>query len=173
VKVELAPATNAEFPIVQNLGRLYVYDLSEFMGWPCPPSGLFGCRNLSEYWTEPGASPFVIRYDGELAGFALVNDKGNAPETDYNMGEFFVLRKFRAQGVGTQAATLLFRRLLGLWEVMQLPPNKPAITFWRKVIGEYTEGDYTESREMVAHIGFDMIIQRFDSDRRKGARYGP
>ena len=39
--IQLTPATVKEYPIIQNMGRFYVYDISEYMGkeegWAIPP----------------------------------------------------------------------------------------------------------------------------------------
>lgn len=49
--IEILEARDEDFPIVQNLVRFYIYDLSGIMGWDCPESGLFGgCDELPEYW---------------------------------------------------------------------------------------------------------------------------
>jgi predicted acetyltransferase len=46
--------------------------------------------------------------------------------------------------VGRAAAVALFNRFPGRWEVAQLEANTAAQAFWRRVIGDYTGGDYTE-----------------------------
>ncbi|GAB3516324.1 hypothetical protein [Photobacterium alginatilyticum] len=43
--------------------------------------------------------PYFIYVDSELAGFALVRRYPSNPAI-YDMGQFFVLRKFKGQGVG-------------------------------------------------------------------------
>ena len=61
------------------------------------------------------------------------------------MGEFFVVGKFQGKGIGKKIAFELFHRFPGFWEVMQMPPNLPAITFWKKVIAEYTHNQFKET----------------------------
>ena len=67
------------------------------------------------------------------------------PGMDYRMSEFFILRRSRRSGVGKQAAYLVFDRFPGLWELSELPKNTGAIAFWRRIIGEYTSGQYEET----------------------------
>jgi predicted acetyltransferase len=55
-----------------------------------------------------------------------------------------VLRKFRRLGVGRDAATLIFNRFAGQWEVTEYVRNPGAVSFWRQVISLYTRGAYTE-----------------------------
>ncbi|MFX9101101.1 GNAT family N-acetyltransferase, partial [Acinetobacter baumannii] len=75
--------------------------------------------------------PFLLRIDGHPAGFALVKRIMDAPAT-FDMGEFFIARQYRHRGFGKSAATTLFDRFAGGWEVRQMPGNTPAQAFWRK-----------------------------------------
>jgi predicted acetyltransferase len=48
------------------------------------------------------------------------------------MAEFFILRKYRHQGIGARAAWELFDRFPGRWEVFEIIENTAAQEFWRK-----------------------------------------
>lgn len=64
--IELIEATEADLPVVGNLSSYYVYDFTEYMGWPCPESGLFGgCDEMFDDWRAGRNHPFVIRADGK------------------------------------------------------------------------------------------------------------
>ena len=189
MRVELLPATDSDLEVVRNLVPLYVHDISEWMGWDCPESGRFGgCDDLPQYWDMPPADPryrwpdgwqglpFMIRVDDRLAGFALVRrlEEGEPSVFEvsqflhlvghiFEVAEFFVLRKFRGQGVGREAAHGLFDALRGSWEVRELPDNRPAQEFWRKVISGYIHGPFAETVEPAVTAPFDMVTQRFSS----------
>jgi predicted acetyltransferase len=78
------------------------------------------------------------------------------------MGEFFVARQHRRQGIGRRAATALFDMFGGHWEVREMPANLPAQRFWRRIIADYTGGAFAETREaFAAYGGRDFIVQRF------------
>jgi predicted acetyltransferase len=53
----------------------------------------------------------------------------------------------RRRGVGQRAASLLFSRFDGEWEVLEDDSNRDALAFWRRVIGQHTSGRYREIRE--------------------------
>lgn len=150
MKINIAPATTEQMSVIQNMARFYAYDLSKSCGfyelfdWSFPENGLYEARDFSKYW-QPNCYPFIIRMDGELAGFALINKIGSAPEVDWNMGEFFIVGKFQGKGIGRQVAFELFNMFPGKWEVMQMPPNLPAIKFWKKVVAEYTSDQFIET----------------------------
>jgi predicted acetyltransferase len=170
--VELIPGGEADRDVLQAMGRFYVYDISEFTGWPCPPVGLYECADFGPYWSEPGAHCFFIEVAGERAGFVLIDRHGTLPRTEYNVAEFFVLRKFKGRGIGRIAATMIFDRFRGPWEVMQLLENSGAIAFWRKVIAAYTGGRYHEARRYAPHLEKEMNVISFDS-RAHGTGVAP
>jgi len=142
--IELIEAAVEDKPVVQNLLELCEHDLSEFGGWDVTDHGLFGYHYLDHYWSEAGRYPFLVRVGGRLAGLALIRDVQEQGAVVHVMAEFFVLRKYRRQGVGRGLALLLFDRFPGRWRVEQIPGNDPALAFWRKVIGEYTGGRFAE-----------------------------
>ena len=49
--------------------------------------------------------------------------------TCMDMSEFFVLRVFREQGVGNEAAKKLWEKFPGKWQVRVLKSNTPAYPF--------------------------------------------
>jgi predicted acetyltransferase len=149
--IEVTLAGLPEKTALLNLMELYLYEFSDMEGLDLDDSGRYGYRYLDLYWTEAGRHPFLIRVDGKLAGFALVRKGssllGESPhpgEGCTHMAEFFILRKYRRQGAGTRAARELFDRFPGRWEVAEIPENGFATSFWRRVIGEYSGGDYEE-----------------------------
>lgn len=142
--LSITPADRRHLPIVQNLARFYIYDMSEFMGWRCPESGLFGgCDEFFEDWQRNVNHPFVIRARGELAGFAGVKAMQVDNVAGHCIQEFFMLRKFRRQGLGKRAAEDIFSRFPGAWHIEQLAMNAPAQAFWRAVVSAYTHGAFT------------------------------
>ncbi len=105
-QVEVISASAEQSPILANLLELYVHDFSAFLDVELGPDGRFGYPNLDLYWSKPGRHPFLIRVDGKIAGFLLVKKgsefSGNHSVLD--MAEFFILRRYRRQGIGTEVA---------------------------------------------------------------------
>jgi predicted acetyltransferase len=62
----------------------------------------------------------------------------------FSIAEFFILRKYRLQGIGKAVAVEIFNLHRGEWEVYQKESNKPAQLFWNKTIKEYTKGQFSE-----------------------------
>lgn len=146
LQVEVVPVAGGEASVLRHLVDLYVYDFSELLGLDVGEDGRFAFRELSPYFSEAGRHPFFVRAGGKLAGFALVDGRSRVTGTDgtHDMTEFFILRRYRRQGVGERAARAVFDRFPGTWEVRQRPENLPAIAFWRRVIDRHTAGRFRE-----------------------------
>jgi predicted acetyltransferase len=154
-----APVLDADYPVVQNLSSYYVYDMSEYLGWTCPETGRFGrCDEFFKDWRASWNHPFVIRAEGELAGFAGV--ALDQLHQDHCIQEFFILRKFRRQGVGTAAAHQLFNHFPGKWRVGYLVRNTAAAAFWQAAVQAYACGEDVECTEDDTPWGM-MITLRF------------
>ena len=144
----------AERPVLDHLLQLYLHDFSEHAALDSPygevnENGLFTYPpGLDPYWREPGRVPLLIRADGCIAGFMLLNRWSALDRPlDRSVAEFFVLRKYRSAGVGTLAARQAFGRYPGHWEVPVADYNQGALAFWRAVLSSLPAAQVT------AHTG--------------------
>ncbi len=148
--MEVVAATLEDRTVFRNLMHLYLYDFSEYTGDDVDENGFFEDEYLDRYWVEPARYPFLVKVEGHYAGFVMVRDmgafeiEGQGTERTYSIAEFFVMKKYRRRGIGKRLAFAIFDRFHGRWWVSQEMPNVPAQQFWRRVIGEYTGGSYTE-----------------------------
>lgn len=166
--IKLIPATLKEYPIIQNMGRFYVYDMSEYVGmeegWEIPEDGLYECIDFKKYWEDENTFPFIVRYQNEMVGFAIIDKKGSRAEINFNMAQFFILRKFKNKGIGRYVAQQCFKEFPGIWEVMVIPGNEGAYRFWRATIKQYTSNNFTEYTRDIAHFNNSRKnIFNFDS----------
>ena len=134
--------------MLENLVQLYVYDWSELSGLDVGDDGRFGDLPLEPYWVDDWRHPFLLRVGDRLAGFALILEHSRLTGAHgvFDMAEFFVMRRYRRQGVGIAAAFAAFDRFKGPWEVRQRDENAAATAFWHRAIGDYTRGNYEERR---------------------------
>ena len=147
--IELAPALLSDQKVIENLWPLYVYDMSEYTG--CGPSaeGRYddGRPPLDDYWQRDDHEPYLIRCEGELAGFSMLRRyPGDAGLWD--IGQFFVLRKFKRRRLGREAFRLSVSEKPGRWLTRVVLGNTGALKFWRKVIGEITNETYSLAEEI-------------------------
>jgi len=157
-EVRVAPSAD-RLPIYRML-ELYQHDLSEIWDQDLDVHGEYGYA-LDRYWDTEGCWPFVVVADGKYAGFALVDQSVRIGTEGHWMDQFFVLKKYRRRGVGKLLAESAFGALPGRWEVGQMPQNHAAQAFWRKVIGQYTEGRFKEYE--VRSGWWQGVVQVFES----------
>jgi predicted acetyltransferase len=169
VNVQVTVAGPEDQPRLDALLELYVYDFSALLGIDVGDDGRFRAPPLDEYFTDPRRHAFLIRVDGKLAGFALVQQRSrlSGDEAVCDMAEFFVMRRYRRRGVGERVAAWLFDRFAGPWEVREKPENEAATAFWRRAIGRYTGGRFEEL--LLGDERWRGPVQRFDS-RQAAAR---
>lgn len=152
-KFELIPVTAADVArqdVLKNLTKMYCCEWSQYTGLDVDETGCYGFeRYLPLYWERPDRKAFLLACTGangapRWAGFALIDrDFILHKDSDYALAEYFVLPKYRRHDAGKWMATTLFDRFPGRWEVGRNPKNLPTVPFWNRVIGAYTEGNYT------------------------------
>lgn len=165
--IEIVPATPDDETTLRNLAQLYLYDLTRYMtDWHTNYAGRYGEDDLDGVFSRRGRQPFLLKVDGNLAGFAIIDNKVHSHlnnEDDMNIiVEFFVMAAFQRRGIGHQVAFEMFERFPGKWEVSQLVRNVGAQEFWRKVIHSYTNGKYREEQLADGRV----IVQYFDNSDR-------
>jgi len=141
VRVEAAGPARRE--TLENLMQLYLYDMSAYEDGPLNERGRFPVGpDIDAYGSEAGRYPFLIWRGDEPVGFALVR---RIDADTFAIAEFFVRRGRRRSGIGARAARALFDAFRGTWRVAELERNAPAQRFWRRVIGDYTCGRFTQT----------------------------
>lgn len=123
---ELIEVNEKDKNIIYNLMQLYTYELSFFedetTNFQLLENGLFKLsKYIDLYWKEKERNPFILKCNGELAGFVL--QRYNEMEMN-EIAEFFVLNKYRKLGAGTFMANEIFNKYKGKWEVRTLLKNK-------------------------------------------------
>ncbi|MDB5469768.1 MAG: acetyltransferase [Caulobacter sp.] len=151
--VTVRPATAQDRALIEGLMQFYVYDFSELEPagsdrFDVDGAGRFEAYPLDPYWRDEGHWPLLIEVGGKPAGFALVNRESHRGAAgDRHMGEFFVARKFRKGGVGTEALRQVFAMHPGVWEIAIAERNAAAKGFWPRAIRA------CGGRDVVCHQG--------------------
>lgn len=155
VSIRDAQGSEADRAWIQKHYGEYLDDLSKLSmnTGIFPVAGEFGEREpelMARWFADDSSHPLLILKDDKPIGFALVSrpPRNQREHVDFRMAEFFITAKARRLGAGRDAARLIFNRFSGAWEVMEFLYNKPAVTFWRTVVAQYTGGKF---RESVAH----------------------
>lgn len=134
--VAVSTANRRERPVIERMLQLYLHDFSAYGAagggvGAIGADGVFAHAPIDAYWRERGRAAHMIRVEGRLAGFALVNDWSPSDRgVDSAVAEFFVLRQERRRGVGRAAAHALIAAAPGVWEIAALRVNVDAVAFW-------------------------------------------
>ncbi len=161
MKVELKSAENADREIITNLWQYYIYDMAGYSGWPASSKGLYGedTSFLDEYWDSDNHYPYLIFCDRELAGFSLLRQYPY--ENGLNdVGQFFIISRFKGSGAGREAFNLSVSRHPGKWLTRVLCENRGAFKFWTTVIREITGNSFTVDQEI--YNGREMHFIRYE-----------
>ena len=164
MNITLAPA-DPEYgkDIISNLWQYYLYDMSEFMGWGPSDHGLYEDDPyyfIDEYWEDDKHHAYLIMCDGELAGFSLLRPYADEPER-FDVGQFYILRKFKGHGVGREAFFKSLSCYKGKWLTRVLEKNTNAMEFWKRVIGESSNNNFELTLETYGKN--DMYFFRYDT----------
>ncbi|MEZ4406970.1 MAG: hypothetical protein R3A52_10890 [Polyangiales bacterium] len=139
-RVRLERAEPSQRDALANLAQLYIHDFNAFLApgrtIALGDDGRYpDALGLDRYWAAPDRAVWFIRVEGALAGFALLNAVSHCGRpVDHNLGEFFVARGHRRDGVGLHAAVALIHGHPGRWEVAVSARNPPAQSFWARVV---------------------------------------
>jgi len=132
------PAGHEHRTALRQLLELYKYDFTDYDPEDVNEEGRYEYRDLDAYWSCSGHYPFLLRADGKLAGFALIRrfaaESERSEPAGHEMVEFFVMKKYRRSGLGSEAAKRLFLRFPGLWKLKIMEENMPALAFWTRAI---------------------------------------
>ena len=150
-----------------NLFQLYAHDFSD--QWFDRPEGELDEEGrleeyglMDKYWSEPDHEVMLIRRDGRIAGFVMVNRYSHSGlALDHQIAEFFVARKHRRAGVGRAAALEVIRARPGQWEIAVARRNEGAKPFWRGVAAAAAAQGSTVDERDQADARWDGLILRF------------
>lgn len=134
--IELIKVPVEEREVLARLLELYEYDFSEYTQEDVNPLGLYGYMYLDYYWTEKRRFPYFIKVDGKLAGFVMICDYCylSKDKDTLFVAEFFIMKKYRRNGIGLKAAKQVLNLHPGKWELTTHPDNQTSVKFWEKVV---------------------------------------
>jgi len=153
MNITLRPIHPEEKETLRDLWEKYDYDSSEYDRSDVNELGLYGEGTLNWYWTKGSYWAYFIVVDAKLAGFVILTDRPviEGTQMDSQVGEFFVMRKYRRMGVGRRAFEQAFALHTGRHQIVRHPKNAAAVRFWDTVVNEHTKGQYTL---LPSHPGF-------------------
>lgn len=123
--------------IYNNLIQMYEAEFSKITNKKPNKNGLF------ELDTDLGNNIFAYLFyvDDLPAGFVVVK---SIEIFKFEICEYFILPIYRNKNYGKRFAFKIWNLHPGKWIIKQIAGAEYATSFWRRVIGEFTNNDYQE-----------------------------
>jgi predicted acetyltransferase len=123
-----------------------------YLVFPKKPSnkdadGIYRYPYLDNYWKEKDRFPYILYYDDNIAGFALVRKD----REHWEIAEFYVLPRYRRFGIATVSTAEIFTRHHGYWEISFNKNNQPGGELWQKVAERFSKGEIS-NKENANHV---------------------
>jgi predicted acetyltransferase len=132
-----------ESGFLHRLWQLYCHDLSEFRDSLPDGDGLFPVHRL-EAALGDGDFETLLIFDGRTPiGFVVVRGLLSGTRS---IREFFIVRGLRRQRAGYNAALHILRQFPGPWRIAFQEGNPGAAKFWRHVVVDLTNNQWSEER---------------------------
>jgi predicted acetyltransferase len=152
VAMEVVDVDAGNFDIYLNLVQAYEAEFSPLTGKKPGSDGRFALD------THLGGNVHGhLLYLGETpAGLAAIE----SDRDEHEVREFYVVPLFRGRLTGSRFAQSLWRRFPGNWEIKQIAGASNATAFWRRAVGEFTQGRFEEDHHDDPVWGH-VVRQRF------------
>lgn len=152
--MEIVPIT----PENAHIFEVFVQDYeAEFSSLTKKEPDVEGRFALEADWKSPNQG-FYLFTEKKPVGFAI---RAKTAEGRSDMAEFYILPCYRNKGLGKNFAFALFDAFPGPWQLRQIQSAKKATKFWRNIVKEYTDDNYTEDQVPDPHWG-QMVRQCFE-----------
>jgi predicted acetyltransferase len=128
--------------VLENLGQLYRYDLSEAYRHLPNPDGTFNNRRLDLFLagTDPQRRAWLVTVASALGGFVMT---APARSGGMSISDFFIVRALRRSGVGREAARQVIAMIPGRWSIAFQSYNPGAQRFWTQVASDAAGDKWT------------------------------
>ncbi|MCR8645662.1 GNAT family N-acetyltransferase [Paenibacillus sp. N1-5-1-14] len=148
--------------ILKQLMTLFLHDLSEYNNdiEINQSTGVFEFDVFDWFFEKEGLTPFFIKNTDKIIGFILLQSGpfSNQEFADYVLNSFFILKKYRRQGLGKEACKVFFKQFPGRYAISQIETNIPAIQFWKNTYRSFGI-EFYEKAEI--EEGHKVIYQYF------------
>ena len=142
--------TEENIAILLNLGQTYEAEFSKITGKVPNEMGVFQLDTIPKH-------PYTgyLFYEKSVpVGFCIINTNVNPMD----IAEFYIIPSKRNKKFGITFAHSIFKKYPGTWQVRQIQGADHAVKFWRRVISDYTLGNYKE--EVVEDPNWGVVTKQ-------------
>jgi predicted acetyltransferase len=134
MQLEICPRREEDKTVIWNLFQFYCYDTSTEDECDVEESGTYSLspKYFAQYWTLPTWSARLLRWEGAVAGFALLEDSDALPG-GMELADLFVMRRFRRHGIGREVVSYFMSERKLPWTVVVFDEAVEAKAFWSSI----------------------------------------
>lgn len=140
---ELVSVDKQDKEKLYRLLQYAMYDGSQYIDNDINMDCIFDYKWFDNYFTDSDRNAYFIKKDDKYLGMVMVNENLKFQQNGKSIAEFLIMPKYRRHHIGKKVAYGIFDKFKGNWEVQPMENNPIAYSFWKNVINEYTNGNYT------------------------------
>ena len=140
---EIVDAKKEDKDKLYHLLQYALYDGSQYIDNNLDENCLFEYNWFNNYFTDSNRNAYFIKSENRYLGMVLVNENLKFNKSGKSIAEFLIMPNYRRNHIGKQVAYDIFNKFKGNWEVQPIENNLVAYSFWKNIISEYTNGNYT------------------------------
>ena len=136
--MELVKVRAEDRDLLWNINQKYLYEMTNYYDDEMDPLGVLHYGHFDAYFTDPKRKAFFLYEEKTLVGFAMIHPYSNMGEDpDHVLAEFTIFPTYRRRHYATAAASRIFDRFKGRWEIKYNEKNTAAKALWNKVTEQY------------------------------------
>lgn len=137
MSLEICLHTDDHKAVIWNIYQFYCYDISIEDECDLEESGLYSlcAEYFAQYWINRRWSAHLLRWDGVIAGFALI-EASEALDDAQELADVFVLKRFRRRGIAREVALNFMAQRAAVWTVVVFDGAIDAQAFWKSMFKE-------------------------------------
>ncbi len=149
---EIVLAKEEDKDKLYRLLQYALYDGSQYIDNDINSECIYEYKWFDKYFTEPSRDAYFIKNNDDYIGMVFVNENLKFNKTGKCIAEFLILPRYRRNHIGKRVAYDIFGMYCGDWEVQPMENNKIAYSFWKNIIAEYTNNNYTVKNDGIEDV---------------------
>ena len=134
MSLQICQLTDDHKPLIWNVFQFYCYETSIEDECDLEENGLYSLSSeyFAQYWINPRWSAHLLRWNGAIAGFALI-EPSEALDSAQELADLFVVKRFRRKGIARDVALHFMAERTIPWTVVVFQEAHDAQSFWSKL----------------------------------------
>lgn len=149
---EIVDVKQEEKDKLHKLLQYALYDGSQYIENDINEDCIFEYKWFDKYFTDNNRNAYFIKSGNRYLGMIMVNENLKFNKTGKCIAEFLIMPRFRKNHIGKNVAYKIFEKFKGDWEVQPMENNPGAYSFWKKIISEYTNGNYITKNDGIEDV---------------------